>query len=66
VLSADEVMLGPYGVAVYADDTVFRASDTDREHPLYVKGNAWNVKHPTTGEQMGSRVLLTYREGGTS
>ena len=66
VLDADEVMLGPYGITVTAADTVYRLSDTDRNHPLYVKGDAWNVKHPDTGWEAGSRVLLTYRRGGTS
>jgi hypothetical protein len=66
VLDADEIMLGPYGITVAAEDTIYRATDTDRAHPFYAKGDAWNVKHPMTGWEAGSRVLLTYRRGGTS
>lgn len=66
VLSADEVMLGPYGVTVSSEDTIYRLADTNRERPFYAKGDAWNIKHPITGWEAGSRVLLTYRRGGTS
>lgn len=66
VLNADFVMLGPYGIAVKSDDVVYRLADEDRESPMYAKGDAWNVKHPMSGREAGSRVLLTYRRGGTS
>lgn len=66
VLDADEIMLGPYGITVVSEDVIYRKTDTDRDHPMYAKGDAWNVKHPMTGWEAGSRVLLTYRRGGTS
>lgn len=63
-LDADFVMLGPYGIDVKSEDVIYRASDADRAHPLYAKGDAWNVKHPMTGWEAGSRVLLTHAKGG--
>lgn len=63
-LDADFVMLGPYGVDVKPLDVIYHAADEDRAHPLYAKGDAWNIKHPLTGWEAGSRVLLTVTKGG--
>jgi hypothetical protein len=64
-VDADFVMLGAYGIDIEETDTVYLKSDDERTDPYFVQGRPWQIKHPITGWEAGSRTLLNQRRGGT-